>query len=164
MDLKSDKVQFQFILNTPVGKINIAHNSKEIISLQFINDTLDNQIYKIDNQLYNIISHQLKKYFQKQLYTFTLPLNPKGTAFQKRVWDELIKIPFGTTCTYQELAKKIGGKEKTRAVAQAISKNPILILIPCHRILGTNGKLTGFSGGLNKKKSLLELEGIEINE
>ena len=80
------------------------------------------------------------------------------------VWKELQKIPFGTTFSYQQIAEKLGGKEKTRAVATAIAKNPILLLIPCHRVIGTNGKLTGFSGGIERKRFLLNLEGKNIPE
>jgi len=82
-------------------------------------------------------------------------LDPRGTDFQKRVWNELLGIPFGQTFSYQQIAIRLGDKQMTRAVATAISKNPILLLIPCHRVIGKNGKLTGFSGGLERKKKFI---------
>jgi len=91
-----------------------------------------------------------------------LPLAPEGTAFQKRVWDELKKIPYGRTRSYGELAAVLG--TSARAVGSAVGRNPISILIPCHRVLGRDGKLTGFDGGLDRKALLLRLEGIEIRD
>lgn len=101
---------------------------------------------------------QLKQYFAGQLSTFTLPLAPSGTEFQLKVWAELVKIPYGQVITYRDLGKRLGGPNYTRIVGQANSRNPISILIPCHRVIGMNGALTGYAGGLWRKKFLLELE------
>jgi methylated-DNA-[protein]-cysteine S-methyltransferase len=101
---------------------------------------------------------QLRQYFAGERRNFTLPLAPSGTPFQLRVWDELLKIPYGQVITYRELAKRIGGATYTRIVGQANAKNPVSILIPCHRVIGMNGALTGYAGGLWRKKILLELE------
>lgn len=101
---------------------------------------------------------QLELYFAGTLKDFTLPLAPAGSAFQLRVWDELIKIPYGQVITYRDLAKRIGGPTYTRIVGQANAKNPVSILIPCHRVVGMNGALTGYAGGLWRKKFLLDLE------
>lgn len=164
MDQKSGNVQYHQLLKSPFGQIHLSYNLHGISALDFKDITLDIHLNNIDNQMFVLIKSQLENYFSGQLNEFTLPLNPEGTMFQKKVWEELRKVPYGTTCTYQELATKLGGKEKTRAVAAAIAKNPILILIPCHRVIGSNGKLTGFSGGLDRKRLLLELEGNMIHD
>ncbi|WP_457552714.1 methylated-DNA--[protein]-cysteine S-methyltransferase [Desulfobacula sp.] len=101
---------------------------------------------------------QLEAYFKGKLIKFDLELNAKGTAFQKTVWQELVKIPYGETISYGQLAKSIGNPNASRAVGMANGKNPISIIIPCHRVIGKNGSLTGFGGGLDVKKKLLDLE------
>jgi methylated-DNA-[protein]-cysteine S-methyltransferase len=102
---------------------------------------------------------QLKEYFSGDRKDFSLPLNPDGTAFQKFVWAELLNIPYGKTISYKQLAERIGGKNLIRAVGRANALNPIPIIIPCHRVIGTNGSLVGYSGGMEIKRYLLELEG-----
>ena len=101
---------------------------------------------------------QLRMYFEGKQKTFDLPLSPTGTPFQRKVWDELVKIPYGQVITYRNLAIRVGGPTYTRIVGQANSHNPISILIPCHRVIGMNGDLIGYAGGLWRKKFLLELE------
>lgn len=101
---------------------------------------------------------QLKEYFAGNLKQFTLPLNPEGTDFQKKVWKELQKVPFGKTVSYLELSKKLGDIKAIRAVAAANGKNPLWVVVPCHRIIGSDGSLTGYAGGLWRKKWLLDHE------
>ncbi len=101
---------------------------------------------------------QLQQYFEGKRTHFDLKLNPKGTDFQRSVWQELLNIPFGKTLSYMELSKKLGDLKAIRAVAAANGKNPLWIVIPCHRVIGTDGSLTGYAGGLWRKKWLLELE------
>ena len=101
---------------------------------------------------------QLEEYFKAERQNFDIPLLMVGTEFQKSVWQGLMKIPFGKTASYLELAKNIGNEKAVRAVANANGANAISILIPCHRIIGSNGTLTGYAGGLDVKKKLLELE------
>jgi methylated-DNA-[protein]-cysteine S-methyltransferase len=101
---------------------------------------------------------QLRAYFAGELETFDLPLAPEGTRFQQKVWDELSNIPYGATISYGELAKRIGNPNASRAVGLANGSNPIPIIIPCHRVIGSNGKLTGYGGGLPIKEKLLALE------
>lgn len=101
---------------------------------------------------------QLQEYFEGKRTHFDLKLNPKGTDFQQSVWQELLNIPYGKTLSYMELSKKIGDVKAIRAVAAANGKNPLWIVIPCHRVIGTDGSLTGYAGGLWRKKWLLELE------
>ena len=101
---------------------------------------------------------QLQDYFDGKRTTFTFPLNPSGTDFQKKVWEELLNIPFGKTRSYLDLSKKLGDVKAIRAVASANGKNPLWIVVPCHRVIGTDGSLTGYAGGLWRKKWLLEHE------
>ena len=101
---------------------------------------------------------QLADYFAGQGASFDLPLAPNGTPFQKRVWQELLTIDYGTTTNYGDIARRIGNPNGTRAVGLANGKNPIAIIVPCHRVIGANGTLTGYAGGLDMKKRLLDLE------
>ena len=103
-------------------------------------------------------SDQLKAYFKGELKTFDLDLDLKGTEFQKKVWQALTAIPYGKTTSYGELARQIGNPKASRAVGMANGKNPVAVIIPCHRVIGKNGKLTGFGGGLDTKAYLLDLE------
>ncbi len=102
---------------------------------------------------------QLAQYFARSRTTFDIPLDPPGTPFQRRVWDALRAIPYGTTLSYSELARRLGDLRATRAVGAANGKNPIPIIVPCHRVVGASGALTGFGGGLDRKRWLLEHEG-----
>jgi len=101
---------------------------------------------------------QLQSYFARKLYEFTLPLAFRGTEFQNKVWRELVKIPYGVSISYGELARRVGNPQASRAVGLANGKNPIAIIVPCHRVIGANGTLTGFGGGLPRKKKLLDIE------
>ncbi len=103
-------------------------------------------------------ARQLREYFAGRRRSFELPLAPAGTAFQKKVWSRLQEIPYGETISYGELAARVGNSKASRAVGAANGRNPIPIVIPCHRVIGANGKLTGFGGGLPMKESLLALE------
>lgn len=106
----------------------------------------------------NDVSKQLIEYFNGARNTFSVKLDAKGTDFQKQVWDELYKIPFGELISYQALANRINNPKAIRAVGAANGKNPIPIIVPCHRVIGSNGKLTGFAGGLELKEKLIKLE------
>ena len=102
--------------------------------------------------------YQFNEYFEGTRKTFDLILNPQGTDFQKKVWDALLKIPYGKTVSYLELSKTLGDVKAIRAVAAANGKNPLWIIVPCHRVIGSNGDLTGYAGGLHRKKWLIEHE------
>ena len=104
------------------------------------------------------VKRQLTAYFEGRQTTFDVPLKPEGTPFQQQVWEELRRIPFGATISYGELARRIGNPNASRAVGLANGRNPVSILVPCHRVIGANGKLTGYSGGLSRKETLLTLE------
>ncbi len=115
-------------------------------------------LIKKETALLNKVENQLNEYFNFKRITFDIPLKPAGTEFQKKAWAELLKIPYGKFISYGEQAKRIGNAKASRAVGAANGKNPIGIIIPCHRVLGANGSLTGFAGGLSMKKKLLDLE------
>ena len=105
-------------------------------------------------------ARELEEYFAGERRDFTVPLAPEGAAFQRLVWAELRKIPYGTTATYGDIAARIGKSGAAMAVGQANSRNPIPILVPCHRVIGANGKLVGYTGGMHIKKTLLAVEGV----
>lgn len=107
---------------------------------------------------------ELKAYFAGHLKQFSIQVNPHGTPFQKQIWKEVLSIPHGQVCSYQDVANRIHNSSACRAVGRANSQNPIPIIIPCHRVVGKNGKLTGYAGGLDRKQTLLELEGINIED
>ncbi|MGX9417541.1 methylated-DNA--[protein]-cysteine S-methyltransferase [Vibrio sp. WJH972] len=104
---------------------------------------------------------QLSEYFNQDRRAFDLPIDTKGTPFQQEVWQALAQIPFGETCSYKQIAQAIGKPKAVRAVGAANGKNPVSVVIPCHRVVGANGKLTGYAGGIERKEALLKLEGID---
>lgn len=125
-----------------------------------LNCTRENEVF-IDGEpcpLTDMAFSQLQEYFQGERKQFSLPLNPKGTNFQKKVWKALCSIPYGATRTYKEIALEVGNERASRAVGMANHNNPIWIMIPCHRVVGINGKLIGYAGGLDLKEELLRLE------
>lgn len=140
---------------SPVGWIEITACSKGIVSLRFAGPVPEPD--SPQGVLKDCIT-QLGLYFDGSLTAFNLPLAPEGTPFQLRVWHELLKIPYGQVITYRDLAVRLQGPTYTRIVGQANARNPVSILIPCHRVIGMNGALTGYAGGLWRKKFLLELE------
>lgn len=146
----------QVIINTPLGKTKITGDENGILSVVVSNE--DMTVSKsIPKELKECIT-QLEEYFKGSRQQFQIKLNPEGTKFQKRVWNELLKIPYGKTISYLELTKKLGDAKAIRAVANANGKNPVWIIIPCHRVIGSNGSLTGYAGGLHRKKWLLDHE------
>ena len=137
------------------GYIKIAYADGKIFSLLFCSN-IDKQNQPSDFS--NAIYKQLQEYFAKKRKTFDVQFNLKGTPFQMRVWQQLQKIPYGQTQTYKQIAEAIGKPKASRAVGMAIHNNPIAIIIPCHRVIGSNGKLTGYAGGLDLKQYLLNIE------
>lgn len=143
-------------LETPLGTAVIEGDEKGISRIS-ISEELATASKEIPAPLTKAVT-QLKEYFLGQRENFELKLNPEGTDFQKQVWQLLQAIPFGTTTSYLELSKKFGNPKAIRAVAAANGKNPLWIIVPCHRVIGSNGSLTGYAGGLWRKKWLLEHE------
>ena len=142
-------------IQTPVGLLEISADDTSITSVYFANEKTKKEN---PSSLTNLCATQLKDFFDGKRNDFTLPLRPAGTTFQIQVWNELQKIPFGKTISYKELAKRLGDEKKIRAAGTANGRNPIPIIIPCHRVIGSDGSLVGYGGGLDKKKWLLEFE------
>jgi methylated-DNA-[protein]-cysteine S-methyltransferase len=148
---------------TPLGQMLAVADEECIIALDFI-DSKNVWVDEIgvrsveENKILLELKKQLSEYFDGKRRDFDVKLNPNGTEFQKRVWNELLKIPFGKTKTYLEQAKLMNNEKGIRAIASANGKNKIAIVIPCHRVIGSNGSLTGYAGGLWRKKWLLEHE------
>jgi len=144
--------------NSPLGWMEIRSNTSGVTHIHFTDEPLENQ--KIDSPFLEIVVQQLNHYFKHKSKTFSFPLAPGGTDFQLEVWKMLEQIPYGTTLPYLKIAQKFGDVKKVRAIANAIAKNPVLIGIPCHRVIGSDRSLVGYSGGLDRKRKLLELEGF----
>jgi methylated-DNA-[protein]-cysteine S-methyltransferase len=142
-------------IKTPLGIAKIVGDEKGISSISILDQgTISTSI---PENLKEVVV-QLNNYFEGKKHDFTFKINPSGTEFQQKVWQELCKIPFGKTMSYLELSKKLGDVKAIRAVASANGKNPLWIVVPCHRVIGTDGSLTGYAGGLWRKKWLLEHE------
>lgn len=142
--------------DSPLGKIEIRGNEKAIESILFVENVAEEstEVPKVGR---NCIQ-QLDNYFQGKQRSFDFPMEPAGTDFQQTVWKELQQIPFGKTIDYLTLSKRLGDPKKIRAAASANGKNPLAIVIPCHRVIGSDGTLVGYAGGLAKKQWLLEHE------
>lgn len=149
------------VFATPIGLLQAAAREGALVRLSFLPQGSAPQRAVAQGGPCPLLSEaerQLHAYFAGQLRAFSLPLRPEGTPFQLDVWRVLGEIPYGCTCTYGELAARIGRPRAARAVGMALHVNPIAIIIPCHRVTGCNGKLTGYAGGLEKKAALLALE------
>ena len=142
-------------INTPLGIAQITGDANGITQISVIDE--GDVSSEIPTGLQNAVT-ELNDYFQGKRTHFDFKLNPKGTEFQQKVWQALLEIPYGKTCSYMDLSKKIGDVKAIRAVASANGKNPLWIVVPCHRVIGTDGFLTGYAGGLWRKKWLLEHE------
>jgi methylated-DNA-[protein]-cysteine S-methyltransferase len=142
-------------INTPLGTAKIVGDAYGISIISILSEGEISK--KIPKELKECIS-QLHEYFDGQRNDFSFKMNPQGTDFQQKVWLELLNIPFGKTMSYLDLSKKMGDVKAIRAVASANGKNPLWIVVPCHRVIGTDGSLTGYAGGLWRKKWLLEHE------
>ncbi len=143
---------------SPLGRIVIAASESAITHLYFTNERNFPGAEMRETALLNKAAVQLEQYFAGERHSFTLPLAPEGTAFQQKVWAALQEIPYGQTRSYGQIALAVGNGKAARAVGGANNKNPISIIIPCHRVIGSDGKLVGYGGGLDKKASLLALE------
>jgi methylated-DNA-[protein]-cysteine S-methyltransferase len=152
--------------DSPVGKLKLVASDKGLVAILWENDNprrvrLSDLTEKKDHGILAETERQLQEYFAGKRKTFSLRLDMRGTGFQKQVWEALLAIPFGETRSYGQLANQLGNPAATRAVGAANGRNPISIIVPCHRVIGFNGKLTGFAGGLDAKSFLLNLEGAD---
>ena len=159
---------------TPLGEMLAVFGSRGLCLLEFVGQkhmeqeimavqkALNGQFIFQENEQTQLLRQELDLYFQGRLKVFVTPLETIGTAFQQQVWNALLTIPYGETRSYKEQAQQLGNPKAIRAVAAANGQNKVSILIPCHRVIGSDGKLTGYAGGLNRKQSLLALERGEV--
>jgi methylated-DNA-[protein]-cysteine S-methyltransferase len=151
------------IIKSPVGHLKIVVTDRALIAILWDNEKpnrvkLDAMREDNNDALILEIEKQLNEYFQKKRKVFNLPIEMQGTPFQRDVWRLLSEIPYGSTCSYQEIAHQLQHPKAVRAVGAANGRNPISIIIPCHRVIAANGSLSGFAGGIERKKILLDLE------
>ena len=144
------------VINSPLGFVLIEGNEEGISKISVTSD--ETILSETISDLFDDVVTQLNEYFQGNRTDFQFKMNPIGTDFQKKVWEELLKIPFGKTVSYQEVTNNLGDPKAIRAVANANGKNPLWIVVPCHRVIGSDGSLTGYAGGLWRKKWLLDYE------
>jgi methylated-DNA-[protein]-cysteine S-methyltransferase len=151
---------------SPVGPLLLGASDEGLCCLHFYKGELPkpekNELWIESDEALEPYKDQLYAYFRGELRKFTFKLDLTGTPFQKRCWQALCEIPYGKTCSYRELARKVGSPRGFRAVGQANHTNPIAIVVPCHRVIGANGSLTGYGGGMEVKEKLLRLEGIKL--
>jgi len=149
------------IMNSPLGRILVARNADGLTRINFQDGTeaISPQAgWREQAAALVNATAQLEAYFRGELRQFEIPLAPEGTAFQRQVWQAMKAIPYGQTITYAELARQVGRPQAARAVGGASSRNPLPVVVPCHRVVGSDGSLTGYAGGLHLKQALLDLE------
>lgn len=146
-----------YYYETKIGKIGIVENGTAITEMYF-GENISKGVNIIETPLLKKANQELQEYLTGKRKIFDLPLAPQGTEFQQKVWKALQEIPYGKTCSYKYIAENIGNIKACRAVGMANNKNPIPIFIPCHRVIGSNGNLVGYAGGLDIKEKLLEIE------
>ena len=160
--ISDEKIYFY---KTPIGKLGIIEKQNKIVKIIFENEKIDRKITLEETPLIKLTYNQLTEYFEGKRKLFDIPIDiSEGTAFQQMVWRALIKIPYGETKSYLAIASQIGNSKACRAVGNANKNNPIPIIIPCHRIIGNNGSLSGYAGGISIKKYLLDLEKVKTNK
>jgi methylated-DNA-[protein]-cysteine S-methyltransferase len=157
-------LSYKFI-PSPVGDLKLVASDEGLVAVMWKNGRpqrvpVDDCVENPSHPLLLRTETELNEYFSRKRTTFTVPLDLRGTHFQKQVWEALLGIPFGETRSYGQIAKQLGNPNATRAVGAANGRNPIPIIVPCHRVIGHSGKLTGFGGGLERKDLLLKLEGL----
>lgn len=147
-------------ISSPIGLLTLTSNGSALtqLSLPRGDDTERDDVPADADPILSAAREQLAAYFDMRLRQFDLPLEPKGTDFQRRVWDSLRAIPYGETISYAELARRIDNPKAVRAVGAANGRNPLMIIVPCHRVIGADGSLTGFGGGIDRKRWLLDHE------
>ena len=158
MHTEGDHMKVQYHYQTDLGMLYIVQEDDTIVEVGILQPNQIISYEKKETPLIQNAHQQLKEYFQGERQTFQLPLAPKGTQFQQKVWNTLQTIPYGETWSYQQMAKVIGNPKACRAVGMANHRNPISIIIPCHRVIGSNGDLVGYASGLDMKRYLLNLE------
>ena len=153
------------VVATPIDRLIVASDGSAIVGVWMANADPDDRYWSQHRGTDDVLAEarsQLTSYFDGRLRAFDLPLSPNGTEFQRRVWSALRRIPFGTTISYAELARRVSTTAAVRAVGAANGRNPIPIVVPCHRVIGSDGSLTGFGGGLERKQWLLHHENPSV--
>ncbi|WP_340075960.1 methylated-DNA--[protein]-cysteine S-methyltransferase [Leptobacterium sp. I13] len=143
-------------IKTPLGVAKIEGDENGVSAISILD--AEEKVSDVIPEVLEDAVYQFQEYFEGKRTSFSLKLNPEGTSFQKSVWEELLNIPYGKTMSYLDLSKKLGDVKAIRAVAAANGKNPLWIVVPCHRVIGSDGSLTGYAGGIWRKKWLLEHE------
>lgn len=166
--LESMRTSYFHMVPTPLGEMIAVYSDDGIHLLEFFNpERIENQTVGIkpqpepgseDHPVLSRLRNEIELWFSGELKAFSLPLIPNGSEFQLKVWEQLKKIPYGTTISYEQLAEQLGERNMIRAAASANGANPIAIMIPCHRVIGKDGSLTGYAGGLKRKRQLLDHE------
>lgn len=148
------------VYSSPCGDMILASEGDRLIICDWACSRIHRDYVSVDgvSHVIEATARQLDAYFAGDLHSFTIPTDMRGTSFQKSVWNLLYEIPYGDVCTYRDIARRLGRESAVRAVAAAIGRNPISIICPCHRVIGSDGSLTGYAGGLDAKKYLLQLE------
>ncbi|MCL1893505.1 MAG: methylated-DNA--[protein]-cysteine S-methyltransferase [Holophagaceae bacterium] len=149
------------IIPTPLGDLDASFDvNGSLTRLMFVPPAtaIEGDMNEAQSHTARLLAKELYDYFSGTLKVFSIPIAPAGTSFQLQVWDRLLAIPYGTITTYGQIAVELGGANLARAVGRANGTNPIFLLIPCHRVIGANGQLTGYAGGLDRKAGLLQLE------
>ena len=158
-------LSYKFV-DSPVGQLKLVASARGLVAILWENDDprrvrLEELVEDPSHPVLVQTETELKEYFAGTRNAFSVPLDMRGTPFQKHVWEALLGIPFGNTRTYGDIARQLGNPTATRAVGAANGRNPISIVVPCHRVIGASGKLTGFAGGLDAKAHLLDLEATD---
>ncbi|MDB5968884.1 MAG: ogt 4 [Hydrocarboniphaga sp.] len=151
---------FHSTMESPIGELTLLADETGLtgVHMEYRRHPPAEQAWRSDELRFRVAKDQLAAYFTGELREFDLPLAPVGTPFQRKVWDALMQIPYGETISYGELARRLGDVKASRAVGLANGKNPIAIIVPCHRVIGASGDLTGYGGGLERKRWLLDHE------
>lgn len=148
-------------VNTAViGNLDLIAYDTALVAIQWKDSARHASEARESHSILDLAEEQIEAFLSGRLRNFSIPIAPQGTAFQKKVWSALLAIPYGQTTSYGDIAQRISHPTAVRAVGGAIGKNPLPIVIPCHRVIGKHGRLTGFSGGLDRKRALLQREGL----
>jgi methylated-DNA-[protein]-cysteine S-methyltransferase len=148
---------FTTYLKTPIGLLAVTATDQFVIGVDFVSKQKNSSANKISKQAVK----ELAEYFSGKREKFSVPIFYTGTTWQNKVWNKLLNVPYGSVISYKDLATAVGKTKAARAVGQAVNKNPIAIIVPCHRVIGSRGDLVGYAGGLRKKQQLLLLEGLK---
>ena len=156
--MEGNNMKYKHTYKTIIGNIEIIEDTGYIIGVNFNTET---NIEDKETETIKETYKQISEYLERKRKAFNIPVKMQGTEFQKKVWQELTKIPYGETRSYKQIAEKIGNPKACRAVGMANHNNPIAIIVPCHRVIGTNNKLVGYAGGIDIKEKLLKIENIK---